>query len=197
MVKNIFFNKIKIFKSLLFFSFVFNVLVANGYSYMIFSQVANQLYNTTTIFKLDNRHIVLAQKVGKDVKDMFDVTTNMLNIVGFVDSLFNTSDKDFLNSERRLEIKIDDMKNLIFSMVDCFYIFSLSDLIVNLKINDGIDFGSNNTEDKFLEFNKNLNNVNYKKDIYDLIKRFFIVQNIENHSKIFLNVLTNLNVIRM
>jgi len=180
----------KIFKMFIFFSFVFNVLVSNGYSYVLFTQVANQLSSTKTIFKMENNHIVLAQTVNKDVQNMFGVTKNMLNLAGFVDGLFNTADENIAGNENQSELKVDASNNLVFDMFNCLYIFSLSDLLVNLQIGNTIKFESEITPNyNSFEIKRKVDSSNI---IYDVIKDFFIIQNVENHAKVFLNIVNTL-----
>jgi len=188
MVNRFSFNS-KILKLFLFFSFIFNVLASNGYSYVIFTHIADQLCNTTAIFEVEKGNMVVAKVVDQNIKDMFGITKNMLNLVGLVDNLFHTDDYVLANNGNQDQLRQDIVKNLVFDMITCLYIFSFEEFVVDLKIT----YDAKLLSYKFVNCSglKITNKFKGKNDIYDTIKDSFVIQNLENHAKVFLNNIIN------
>ena len=185
----------KIFKSLLFFSFIFNILSANGFSYILFTQVANTI-QTTTIFKIDNAQTVLVKTIKKDVKDMIKLNNGMLSIAGIVDGLFKTDEQNVIDV-KKVELKTNKANDLVFSLFECFYIFSMSDFIFNFKVENKKDFV------KFINKNKNIfknSDFDMDKNIYvrigfeEFIKHIFIMQNTMHNNKVYLDGIKIINI---
>jgi hypothetical protein len=145
---------------------------------------------------MDDNHIVLAKTVKKDVENILSLNNSMLSIAGIVDSLFNTANENIVENQSTVELKTETSRNLVFSMFDVFYIFSLSDLLVTLKLGNKINFIEDMNQNNNFGMNERiiLKNNGLNNNLYDVIKHFFIIQNIGNHDKVFLNILKNFNI---